>query len=77
MLSQFQMGGAGQKPDLPDELFKDEAEKRVRVGLVVNEIITSRELTADEALVTARLEEMAAPYGEPEQVVIAWYKSHA
>ena len=39
MLSQFQMGG-GQRPELPNELFADQAEKRVKVGLVVNEIIT-------------------------------------
>ncbi len=73
MLSQFQMGG-GQRPELPNELFADQAEKRVKVGLVVNEIITSRELEADEAMVDAKLEEMAAPYGEPDQV-IAWYRS--
>lgn len=74
MLSQFQMGGQGAKPELPDELFTDQAEKRVRVGLVVNEIISARELTAEAALVDAKLEEMAAPYGEPEQVV-AYFRS--
>lgn len=74
MLSQFQMGGQAQAPELPGELFQDQAERRVRVGLVVNEVISARELAADEDLVTAKLEEMAAPYGEPDQV-IAYFRS--
>ncbi len=75
MLGQFQMGGAAQKPDLPDELFQDQAEKRVKVGLVVNEIISAANLEVDQALLDARLTEIAAQYGEPEQV-IAWYRSN-
>ncbi len=74
MLSQFQMGGNAQAPELPDELFQDQAEKRVRVGLIVNEVISSRSLEADPELLDAKLAEVAAPYGEPDQV-IAWYKS--
>ena len=75
MLSQFQMGGQGQTPDLPDELFSDQAEKRVKVGLVVNEIISSQSLSVDQENLDARLQEIAAPYGEPEQVV-NWYRSN-
>ena len=70
MLSQFQMP-QGQAPqlDLPDELFKDQAEQRVRVGLVVNEIIVKHELKADPALVDAQLQTIAEPYDEPDQVI--------
>jgi trigger factor len=75
MLSQFQMGGRGQAPNLPDALFEDEAQKRVKVGLVVNEIISRSELEVDQEKLDARLQELAAPYGEPEQV-IAWYRSN-
>ena len=55
MLSQFQMP-QGQAPqlDLPDALFQDQAEQRVRVGLVVNEIIVKHEMQADTALVDER-----------------------
>ena len=42
---------------------------------MVNEIISKEELTVDEAALDARLEEIAAPYGETEQV-IAWYRSN-
>ncbi|MEC7414323.1 MAG: trigger factor [Pseudomonadota bacterium] len=76
MLSQFQMP-QGQAPqlDLPDELFKDQAEQRVRVGLVVNEIIVKHELKADPELVDAQLQTIAEPYDEPDQV-INWYRSN-
>ncbi len=75
MLGQFQMGGQGKAPELPDELFQEQAERRVKVGLVVNEIIKTEEMSADEERVDQRLQEMAASYGEPEQVV-AWYRSN-
>lgn len=77
MLGQFQMGGAGNRPDidLPDELFKDEAEKRVKLGLVINEVISSESLEVNQELLDERLHEIAAQYGEPEQV-IAYYKSN-
>lgn len=74
MLSQFQMPPTANAPQLPKELFQDQAEKRVKVGLVVNQIISDKELTADEERVDARLQEIAVPYGETEQV-IAWYRS--
>ena len=74
MLSQFQMPASAQAPELPDDLFQDQAEKRVKVGLVVNAIITDKALEADADRVTERLTEMASAYGEPEQV-IQWYRS--
>lgn len=74
MLGQFQMPASAEAPNLPDELFQDQAEKRVKVGLVVNAIITDRDLSADAERVDAQLAELAASYGEPEQV-IEWYRS--
>jgi len=75
MLGQFQMGGAGPKPELPDELFQDQAEKRVKVGLVVNEVINAADLKVDEKILDDKLAEIASQYGEPEQV-ISWYRSN-
>lgn len=76
MMSQFQMPpGQAQQLDLPDALFQDQAEKRVKVGLVVNEIMTSKAMAADPEKIDARLQEIAAPYGEPDQV-IEWYRSN-
>jgi trigger factor len=76
MMSQFQMPpGQAQSLDLPDALFQDQAEKRVKVGLIVNEVISSASLKADSEKVDAKLEELAAPYGEPDQV-IEWYRGN-
>jgi trigger factor len=75
MLGQFQMGGDGPKPELPDELFSDQAEKRVKIGLVVNEVISKQSLEVDQALLDERLAEIASQYGEPEQV-ISYYRSN-
>lgn len=78
MMSQFQLPQGGDQtnlPSLPDELFHDQAQKRVLVGLAVNEVISAHEMVADEAVVDARLAEIAAGYGEAEQV-INWYKSN-
>mgnify|MGYP003300436590 CR=1 FL=1 len=76
MLSQFQMP-QGQAPqlDLPDALFQDQAKQRVKVGLVVNEIIVKHEMQADTALVDEQLKTIAEPYDEPDQV-IEWYRSN-
>ena len=61
--------------DLPDDLFTEQAERRVAVGLIVNEIVSSNDLLADKELVKARVEAMAAGYAEPEQVVNYYYSN--
>ena len=74
MLQQFQMPGtqAGAQPDLPDELFTEQAERRVAVGLIVSELVSSKGLEADSDKVRARIESIAEQYAEPQQV-INWY----
>ncbi|ARU56304.1 MAG: trigger factor [Pseudomonadales bacterium] len=69
------MGGNMKASDLPAELFKGQAENRVKTGLLFNELIAKNELKVDESLVDARIEEMAATYEDPSEV-IAWYKSN-
>lgn len=59
---------------IPTESFKPEAERRVRLGLLVAEIIEKNELEATPEQVRARIEEFAQNYEEPEQV-IAFYLS--
>jgi len=77
MVQQF--GGAAQNMDLetllPADMFQDQAKSRVQTGLVMNEIITAKELKADADKVRAKIEEMAAPYGEPEQVINHYYSN--
>ena len=76
MLQQFQMYGAqGSQPDLPGELFQEQAERRVKVGLVVNEIVSSQGLQVDPEKVRERIQTLAEGYAEPQQVV-NWYYSN-
>ncbi|HEX7037252.1 MAG TPA: trigger factor [Pseudomonadales bacterium] len=74
MLQQFRMYG-GDQPALPDDLFREQAERRVTVGLVVNEIVNKAGIEVDAARVRARIEETAEGYAEPQQVV-NWYYSN-
>ena len=60
-------------PEFPDEHFKDEAERRVKLGLVVSELIKANDIKATDEAVTAYLAEMAEPYEDAEKM-IAWYR---
>jgi len=67
----FQQFGGGQefKPGmLPKELFQPQAERRVKLGLLINATIEQLELKTDEAKVEALIEDMASTYQDPEQV---------
>ena len=66
-----QQFGGGQPIDasmLPAELFKDQAEKRVTVGLLMNAAIEGAEMKVDEDKVTDLIEEVASSYEDPDQV---------
>ncbi len=54
---------------LPDDMYKEQAERRVALGLVVGEIVKSKELKVDNDRVRSMVEEMASSYEEPEEVV--------
>ncbi|MEA5444565.1 trigger factor [Gammaproteobacteria bacterium AB-CW1] len=47
-------------PDMPDEMFRDQAERRVRVGLLMGEVIRKHELKPDEAHIDKVLERVTA-----------------
>ena len=75
-----QFGGAGaQNMDLssilPDEMFAENAERRVKLGLILSELIVRQELKADPDKVRETIEELASTYQEPEEV-INWYYSN-
>ncbi|MFM2480023.1 trigger factor [Celerinatantimonas sp. YJH-8] len=75
--AQQRFGGANAQnlPQLPDELFSEQAERRVKIGLLLGEVIKTNELKADEEKLKAHLEDLASAYEEPEQV-IEYYNSH-
>lgn len=67
-----QFGGNIQPEQLPAELFSEQAKRRVLLGLIIAEMVKQFELKPDDARVRELIEEMAAAYQEPEQVV-KWY----
>jgi len=59
---------------IPAELFQPQAEKRVRTGLVVAELVRANNLQAKPEQLQAHIEEMAQSYEKPGEVV-RWYLS--
>jgi trigger factor len=53
---------------LPDELFREEATRRVQLGLLISEVIRQEKIDLDQSLVDASIEEMAVAYEQPDQV---------
>lgn len=72
-LQQFGAGAKNLDPGLlPDELFREQAEKRVKLGLILGEVIKQESMRADAAKVREAIEDIAMTYEEPEEV-INWY----
>ena len=57
----------------PDETFKDEALKRVKIGILLNKIIEDKELKPDGDKVKEIIEERAKNYKDPQQVINYFY----
>jgi len=73
----MQQFGGGQNIDpsmLPDDLFAEQAERRVILSLVMSEIVSKNDLKPDADTVRGLIEEMAESYEKPEDVV-KWYYS--
>lgn len=52
--------------------FEEEAQRRVRLGLLIAEIVKQFELVAKPEQVRALIEEMAQNYDDP-QALVKWY----
>jgi trigger factor len=61
-------------PDLPAELFTEQAKDRVRIALLLGEFIRNNEVKVEDEQVFELIENMASAYESPEEVV-AYYKS--
>jgi trigger factor len=61
-----------EKAPIPDDLFRPQAERRVRLGLVVAELVRAHDLQAKPEQIKAHIEELAASYEKPADVV-RWY----
>ncbi len=59
---------------IPPEMFQDQAERRVRLGLVVAELVRSQNLQAKPEQLQAHIEELSQSYEKPGEVM-RWYLS--
>src|SRR5690606_9907350 len=71
-----QFGGMNMDPkQLPAELFQEQAERRVKTGLIFAEIAKADEIRPTAEQVDAKIQEIASTYQEPERVV-EWYSNN-
>ena len=62
------------KAPIPGDMFKPQAERRVRLGLVVAELVKTANLQAKPEQLQAHIEEMSQSYEKPAEVM-RWYLS--
>ncbi len=65
----------GQMKGLTADLFSAEAEKRVKLGLVIGDVIRANNIKAAQADVDAFIADQASTYEDPEEIK-QWYAQH-
>jgi trigger factor len=63
-----------EKAPIPEDIFRPQAERRVRLGLVVAELVRANNLSAKPEQIKAHVDELSASYEKPAEVV-RWYYS--
>ena len=56
-------------PELPSEMFTEQAERRVKIGLLLGEVIKVNELKVDDAKVDELIATAASAYEDPKEVI--------
>lgn len=62
-----------EKVPMPEDMFRPQAERRVRLGLVVAELVKAHQLQATPEQIRAQVDELAASYEKPAEVVRYYY----
>ena len=68
-------GVSTDKVPVPREAFAEEAKRRVQIGLILAELVKSKNLGATPDQIKAVVEEQAKSYDQPEEVVRWYYES--
>ncbi|MDO6464515.1 trigger factor [Pseudoalteromonas carrageenovora] len=68
-------GDAKNMPELPAELFHEQAVTRVKTGLLLGEVIKANDIKVDDAKVEALIATVASAYEDPTEVV-EYYKGN-
>ncbi len=75
VVQQFGEGAQLDPSVLPAEMFSEQAQKRVKLGLIVHSIVDTNNLEANAEKVRETIEGMASSYEEPEQVINYYYSN--
>jgi trigger factor len=59
--------------ELPRDMFEDQARRRISLGLLIGELIKQNNIELDSERVRKTIEEFAASYEDPKQVVDYYY----
>jgi trigger factor len=59
--------------ELPDNVFEEDARRRVALGLVIAEVVKANEIQVDQERVREVVEDMASTYENPQEVVDYYY----
>jgi len=63
------------KIELPDGLFQENARRRVTLGLLLAKVVKVNEIKADPVRVREAVEDLAATYEDPQEVVDFYYSN--
>ena len=72
MRQQFEAQGAANQFPIQPDMFREQAEKRVTLGLLMSQMVKEHDIKVDDDKVKAMVEEIAQPYEHPDEVV-KWY----
>jgi trigger factor len=72
-----QRGMNPKEVELPKELFKAQAERRVRLGLILAEVVKVNKLEATPEQVKAQVEDFAQSYEDPQQVLKYYFSDRS
>ncbi|WP_456380384.1 trigger factor [Thiolapillus sp.] len=76
--TQQEMSQSGQQSavDLPLSMFEPQAERRVKLGLLIGEIMRKSEIEIDQTRVDETIAEQSSTFEDPQEI-IDWYKENA
>jgi len=75
--AETEMAQSGQQSsiDLPLSIFESQAERRVKLGLLVGQAISEQNIEVDQERVDSTIADMAGTYEDPKEI-IDWYKEN-
>jgi trigger factor len=69
--------GATEEAQFPDAVFTEEARRRVKLGLIVGEIVRRQDIKLDNEKVQNALQALASKYEDPRRVIEYYRRSRA